>query len=127
MSDRQEVISKLATKAKVTKVNAGAYLAILLDVIQAILARRGGLKLPGFGAFKVNPVPARKGVNPLTGKKTTFAPGVRVSFKPGQPLKAAVAKKVLAKSTQKPAKAQKPGKKKAKTQVPRKKEAKAKE
>ena len=114
MSDREEVISKLATKAKVTKVNAGAYLAILLDVIQAILARRGGLKLPGFGAFKVNPVPERKGVNPLTGKKTTFAPGVRVSFKPGQPLKAAVAKKVLAKSTPKPAKAQKPRKKKAK-------------
>ena len=127
MSDRQEVISKLATKAKVTKVNAGAYLAILLDIIQAILARKRAVKLPGFGAFKVNPVPERKGVNPLTGKKTTFAPGVRVSFKPGQPLKQAVAKKVLAKSSPKPAKAKKPGKKKAKAQVPRKKEAKAKE
>ncbi|MCK4389545.1 MAG: HU family DNA-binding protein [Desulfobacterales bacterium] len=102
MTDREEVITKFATKAKVTKVNAGAYLAILLDVIQAILARKRALKLPGFGSFKVNPVPERKGINPLTGKKVTFAPGVRVSFKPGQPLKEAVAKNVLAKPKVKP-------------------------
>jgi len=108
MTDREEVITKFAKKAKVTKLNAGAYLGILLDVIQAILARKQALKLSGFGSFKVTPVPERKGVNPLTGKKTTFAPGVRVSFKPGQPLKEAVAKNVLAKTTQKPTKTKKP-------------------
>ena len=108
MTDREEVITRFAKKAKVTKLNAGAYLGILLDVIQAILAKKRTLKLAGFGSFKVNPVPERKGVNPLTRKKTTFAPGVRVSFKPGQPLKEAVAKKVLPKTTQKPTRTQKP-------------------
>ncbi|RLB32559.1 MAG: DNA-binding protein, partial [Deltaproteobacteria bacterium] len=40
--------------------------------------------------FRAKAVPERKGINPLTGKKTAFAPGVRVSFKPGKPLKETV-------------------------------------
>jgi len=90
MSNRKELINKFAKKANVPKRNAAMYLGILLEVIQLILARTGEVKLPGFGTFKAKAVPERKGVNPLTGKKVTFAPGVRVSFKPGRPLKETV-------------------------------------
>ena len=92
MSSRQELIDKFAKKANLPKRNAGMYLGILLEVIQLILARTGEVKLPGFGTFKTKAVPQRKGVNPLTGKKVTFAPGVRVSFKPGRPMKDTVEK-----------------------------------
>jgi len=87
MSSRQELIEKFAKKANVPKRNAGVYLGIFLEVIQLILARSGELKLPGFGAFKARQTPEREGTNPLTKKKVTFAPGVRVSFKPGRPFK----------------------------------------
>ena len=116
MTDREELITTFAKKARVSKLNAGLYLGILLDVIQAILAKKRTLKLAGFGSFKANPVPERKGVNPLTGEKATFAPGVRVSFKPGQPLKQAVAKKVLPKTSPKAA-----GKKKSRSKAKGKK------
>ena len=90
MSNRKEIVNKLAKKANIPKRNAAMYLGILLEVIQLILARTGEVKLPGFGSFRAKAVPERKGINPLTGKKTTFAPGVRESFKPGKPLKETV-------------------------------------
>ena len=90
MSNRKEIVNKLAKKANIPKRNAAMYLGILLEVIQLILARTGEVKLPGFGSFRAKALPERKGINPLTGKKTTFAPGVRVSFKPGKPLKETV-------------------------------------
>jgi len=90
MSNRKEIINKVARKANVSKRSAAMYLEIVLEVIQLILARTGEVKLPGFGSFRAKALPERKGINPLTGKKTTFAPGVRVSFKPGKPLKETV-------------------------------------
>jgi len=90
MSNRKEIMNKFAKKANIPKRNAAMYLGILLEVIQLILARTGEVKLPGFGSFRAKAVPERKGINPLTGKKTAFAPGVRVSFKPGKPLKETV-------------------------------------
>jgi len=90
MSSREELIEKFAKEGNLPKRNAAVYLGILLEVIQLILARTGELKLPGFGTIKAKSVPEREGVNPLTGKKATFAPGVRLSFKPGRPLKEAV-------------------------------------
>ena len=90
MSSREELIEKFAKEGNLPKRNAAVYLGILLEVIQLILARTGELKLPGFGTIKAKDVPERQGVNPLTGKEVTFAPGVRLSFKPGRPLKEAV-------------------------------------
>ena len=92
MSNREELIEKFSKKADIPKRNAGMYLAILLEVIQLILARTGELKLPGFGTFKAKDVPEREGINPLTGKKVTFARGVRLSFRPGRPLKDTILK-----------------------------------
>jgi DNA-binding protein HU-beta len=92
MSNREELIEKFAKQAAVTKGNAGTYLGMLLGVIELILARSGELKLPGFGTFKAKQLPERVGTNPLTGKTVTFAPGVRLSFKAGRPLKDAVLK-----------------------------------
>ena len=92
MSSRQELIEKFSKKANIPKRDAGAFLGILLEVIQLILARTGEVKLPGFGTFKAKDVPEREGINPLTGKKATFAPGVRLSFKAGRPLKEAMIK-----------------------------------
>jgi len=92
MSNREELIKKFSEKADMPKRNAGTYLTILLEIIQLILTRTGELKLPGFGNFKAKDVPEREGINPLTGKKITFARGVRLSFKPGRPLKDAILK-----------------------------------
>jgi DNA-binding protein HU-beta len=109
MSDRQELIEKFAKKANVSKRDTGEFLAIFLEVIQLILARTGEVKLPGFGTFKAKNFPEREGTNPLTGEKVTFAPGVRLSFKPGRPLKEAMMKgSFIAKAEKKrPAKAPK--------------------
>lgn len=101
MSSRQELINKFAKKSNLPKRNAGMYLGILLEVIQLILARTGEVKLPGFGTFKAKAVPERKGINPLTGKKSIFAPGVRVSFKPGRPMKETVEKGSFIRRTRK--------------------------
>ena len=79
MSSRQELVEKFAKGANIPERSAGVYLAIILEVIQAVLARTGEVKIPGFGAFKTRAVPEREGINPLTGEKATFAPGVRVS------------------------------------------------
>ena len=92
MSSRKEIVARLARKGNVSKRDAASYLAIILEAIELILARTGKVKLPGFGNFHVTDIPARKGINPLTGKKTTFAPGVRVGFRPGRPLKDALTK-----------------------------------
>ena len=92
MSSRKELIEKFAKKADVPKGNAGLYLQLFLEVIQLILARTGEVKLPGFGTFKARNVPGREGVNPLTGERITFEPGVRLGFKAGRPLKDAVRK-----------------------------------
>jgi len=69
MSNRKEIINKVARKANVSKRSAAMYLGILLEVIQLILARTGEVKLPGSGSFKAKAVPERKGINPLTGKR----------------------------------------------------------
>ena len=112
MSDRQEVIEKFAKKANEPKRNAGEYLGILLQVIQLILARKGQVKIPGFGTFNAKAVPERKGINPRTGKNITFAPGVRLSFKPGKPLKEAVLNGSFATKAKKTRSGKKPKRKK---------------
>ena len=112
MSSRQELIEKFSKKANVPKRNAGVYLGILLEVIQLILARTGEVKLPGFGTFKAKDVPEREGTNPLTGKKVTFAPGVRLSFKPGRPLKDAMLKGTFIAKAEKTKAGKAPGRKK---------------
>ena len=98
MSQREELITKVAKKAGTSKRNAGFFLRILFEVIQAILARKGEFKLTGFGTFRAKAIPERKGIHPQTGRKVTFSPGVRVSFKPGAALKKAL-KEGIASST----------------------------
>lgn len=92
MADRKELIEKIARKTSLPKRSVAVYLSIVLEVMQLILARSGELKLPGFGSLKATDVPARKGVNPFTKENTNFAEGVRISFKPGKPLKGSVQK-----------------------------------
>ena len=91
MSQRREIVDKFSRKAGVSKRDANLYLGILLEVIQLILSKKGVIKLPGFGTFRARAIPERKGINPLTGKKMTFSEGVRITFKPGRPLKDKVA------------------------------------
>ena len=87
MSDREELITKFAKKANIAKKDASEFLGILLELVQQILIRTGGVKIPGFGNFKAKAVPERDGTNPLNGEKVTFAAGVRIGFKAGKPLK----------------------------------------
>ncbi|MBN1850681.1 MAG: HU family DNA-binding protein [Deltaproteobacteria bacterium] len=87
MSSREELITKFSKKANIPKRSAGDYLGILLELIKQVLIRTGTVKIPGFGSFKAKAVAERDGINPLTGEKVTFAPGVRIGFKAGKPLK----------------------------------------
>ncbi len=64
---KTQIISKLAEKAAVTKKQAGAMLAGLVDI--AYKEAKSGFTIPGLGKLVVVQRKAREGRNPATGEK----------------------------------------------------------
>lgn len=85
-----DLIDHVATDAGVTKAQAKSIVEGVLNQI-AEAARKGEeVNLPGFGKFKVQDRPARKGRNPATGDTIQIAATKRVVFQPAKALKDAV-------------------------------------
>ena len=89
---KSDLIDVMATKAGVSKVQAGHALSTLLDGIKGAMKRGQKTTLVGFGTFAVSNRQARTGRNPRTGQEIKI-PAMRVpKFIPGKALKAAVRK-----------------------------------
>ncbi len=90
--NKAELIATTAEKTGLSKKDAEAAVAAVLDVITAALADGEKVQLVGFGAFEVKSRAARLGRNPKT-KEAIEIPASKVPvFKAGKALKDAVSK-----------------------------------
>lgn len=87
---KEELISKIAKEAKVTKVQANKAVGAFFDGVTNSLKRGRKVSFVGFGTFSVAKRKARMGRNPQTGATIRIAASRVPKFKPGKQLKDAV-------------------------------------
>lgn len=85
-----DLIEAVATKAGLTKADAGRAIDATLEVITKALADGDKVPLVGFGTFAVSQRAARTGRNPQTGEEVQIAARNAVTFKAGAALKDAI-------------------------------------
>ena len=88
--NKAELITAMAEKAGMTKVDAKAALEAFVCATSCALAKGDKLALIGFGTFSVVQRPARKGRNPRTKKELMIPAKKVVKFKAGAELAAKV-------------------------------------
>ncbi len=81
---KEELVSKIAGDAKITKVQARAAMASLLDGIMKTVKKGNRVSLVGFGTFMRSARKARMGRNPQTGKEIKIAAKKVARFKAGK-------------------------------------------
>ncbi len=84
--NKTDLTAKIAEGAGLTKVDAKKALDATLDAITAAVKAGDKVALIGFGTFAVTERPARKGINPATGKAIDIAAKKVVKFKAGADL-----------------------------------------
>ena len=88
--NKTELIASMAARSGLTKKEAGAALASLIDGVTDALKVGERVAIPNLGIYEVRKRAARKGKNPRTGK-TMKIPAKKVpAFKAGKALKEAV-------------------------------------
>ena len=88
-----ELIAKVAAEANLTKKQAEAAVAAVIEGITDALKAGDKVSIVGFGTFETRERPARTGLHPRT-KETIEIPATTApAFKAGKALKDAVAKK----------------------------------
>ncbi|MEO0094132.1 MAG: HU family DNA-binding protein [candidate division WOR-3 bacterium] len=87
---KEEIISKIAKEAKISKKAAAIALNSFTDAVTTTLKKGGKLSLVGFGTFLTRKTKARIGRNPQTGKSIKIPARRRPVFKAGKALKDAV-------------------------------------
>ena len=80
------MISAIAAKAELTKVDAKKALDAFIEVSGEAMKKGERITLVGFGTFSVNERNARNGRNPRTGAKIKIAAKKVVRFKAGAEL-----------------------------------------
>ena len=90
---KAELISAVAAKAGLKKVEAEKAVAAFIASVTTALKKGDKLSLVGFGTFSTAKRAARKGQNPQTGKKINIPAATVPKFKAGKALKEAVNKK----------------------------------
>ena len=88
--NKQELISKIAEKAALSKKDAGAALAALTATITEELKAGEKISIFGLGTFEVRERAARTGKNPRTGETVTIEAKKVPAFKAAKALKDAV-------------------------------------
>ena len=88
--NKQELISKIAEKASISKKDAAAALAALTATITEELKAGEKIAIPNLGSFEVRERAARTGKNPRTGEAVEIAAKKLPAFKPAKALKDAV-------------------------------------
>ena len=88
---KAEFIDQIASKAGLTKKDAGAAVEAVLGTITATLKSGGDVSFTGFGKFHGKNRAARTGVNPRNPGEKVNIPAAKVpKFSAGSALKAAV-------------------------------------
>lgn len=92
MTNKNELVTKVATKAGLTKVDAAKAVDAFIEAVTEDLAKSGEVRLVGFGTFNVAKRKATQGRNPRTGAVIKIPASKQPKFKPGKALKDAVNK-----------------------------------
>ncbi len=87
---RDELITKIASDASITKKQAGMALTSLLNGVSGALKKGEKVTFVGFGTFNVSKRKKRMGVNPQTRQKITIPARKVPVFKAGSKLKQTV-------------------------------------
>jgi len=82
--NKEQLIDKLATDAKITKVAARAVLASFIEAVKKTVKKGDKLGLVGFGTFSSGKRKARTGRNPQTGATIKIAAKKTIKFKAGK-------------------------------------------
>ena len=90
--NREELISEISKKAKVTKKIASDVLSATIDSIQTSVKKGNKVTLVGFGTFESRRRAARNGRNPQTGKAIKIAAKTVPAFSAGKGFKEIVNK-----------------------------------
>lgn len=90
--NRQELVAKMAEKAKLEPKQAEKALGAFMNIVSDALVDGDSVTLVGFGTFEVRDRNARTGHNPQTGEAIQIAACKAPAFKAGKALKAAVNK-----------------------------------
>ena len=92
MLSKSDVTASIIKQTGLTKKDSVKALNAFINIVQEQLANKNGVRLVGFGSFKVSHRKARKGRNPQTGQAMTISARNVPQFKAGKTLKAAVNK-----------------------------------
>ncbi len=84
--NKTELISAMAEKAGLSKVDAKKALEAFVEAVSESLVKGDKVALIGFGTFGVAKKAARTGINPATKQKITIAAKKVVKFKAGAEL-----------------------------------------
>ena len=87
---REELITKIAENAEISKKSATQALNAVIEGIMGALEKGDKVTLVGFGTFQVSERKERQGVNPQTKQKLTIPARKVPVFKAGKKLKDAV-------------------------------------
>ena len=90
--NRQDLITELSDKTKMTGAAAGRFLNAFIDIVSEALSEGDKVQIIGFGTFETRERAARSGHNPKTGKAVRIAAKTVPAFKAGKGLKDAVNK-----------------------------------
>ena len=88
--NKSELISDVADRTNLSKIDAAKALGAVLDVVADSLAEGETVSLVGFGNFSVSRRNARTGRNPQTGAEIHIPARNLVKFSAGKALKDAV-------------------------------------
>ena len=88
LMNKSELVSAVAQKSELTKVDAKKALDAVLEAIGEELKNDGKVVLVGFGTFSVTERSARKGINPRTKEPIDIPAKKVVKFKAGSELSA---------------------------------------
>lgn len=82
--NKGQLIDKIASDAKISKVQAGAALDSFINATMSALKKGDKVTLVGFGTYSVSKRSARIGRNPQTGKEIKIPAKKVVKFKAGK-------------------------------------------
>ncbi len=88
--NKNELISAVADKAELTKIDAAKAVDALFGAVTASLKAGDEVRLVGFGSFYISNRKASKGRNPRTGEPIDIAAAKLPKFRAGKALKTAV-------------------------------------
>ncbi len=88
--NKNDLISQVASSAKLSKADAAEAVEATLNSITSELAGGGEVRLFGFGTFSVSYRAESQGRNPRTGETMTIAASNNPKFKAGKAFKDAV-------------------------------------